>query len=327
MIRLALGQVSDPTPEWLDYGVQIGCTGAIVHVPAIPHDDGYWTVDDLVRLKERVESRGLELVSLENTSWDMYEDCMVAGPRRDEQLENYCRTIRNMGQAGIPTLGFCWMPNGVWSSGFDHPGRGGSRVRLYDHRDHENAPLTHGRRIEADEMWDNFRHFMRTVVPAAEEAGVRLALHPDDPPVPELGGIARILWGLEAFQQATEEFDSPAFGLNFCMGSWSEVGPGVAMQAMRYFAERQKIFYVHFRDVKGHVPYFEECFLGEGNIDPVEPLRILMENGFDGYVQDDHVPVLQDDPNLWGHRGRAWAAGYISGLLRALQGPPAELRR
>lgn len=319
-MKVAMGQFREPTDEWLDFALQLGCTGIMIHVPNIPHERGYWEYEDLVGLRARVEAKGLELVSLENTAWEMYEDAMTGGPRCAEQIENYCTTVRNMGRAGIPVLGFCWMPNSVWTTTFDKPGRGGALVRAFDLAAHVDAPPTHGRLFTEQEMWDNFERFVSAVVPVAEESGVRLALHPDDPPVESLGGIPRIFRDFEGFRRATEEIcPSPALGLNFCMGSWSEMGPGVAINAMRYFAARGRIVYVHFRDVKGYVPTFEECFIGDGNIDPVEALTILRDAGFDGYMQDDHVPRMQGDESMWAHRGRAWSTGYIIGMLTALE--------
>lgn len=318
-IKTALGQFPDPTPDWLDLAVQMGCQGVILHVPQLATPNGYWEYDDLVDLRKKVEGHGLELAALENTRWDMYLDTMIGGPRRDEQIENYQHTVRNMGRAGIGTLGFCWMPNSVWSSSFETHGRGGVRVRSFNYDDVRDAPLTHGRTFSEDEMWENFERFITAVAPVAEEAGVRLALHPDDPPVPVLGGIPRIFRDFASFKRATEEIcPSPSFGLNFCMGSWSEMGPD-ALDALRYFGERGRVFYLHFRDVKGHVPKFEECFIGEGNIDPVEALLALRSFGFDGYLEDDHVPAMQGDTEAWAHRGRAWSTGYITGLIEAVE--------
>ena len=137
--------------------------------------------------------------------------------------------------------------------------------------------------------------------------------------MPSLGGIARIFRGIEGFRRATEEIcPSPNLGLNFCMGTWSEMGPGIALEAMQYFAERDRIVYVHFRDVKGHLPTFDECFLGEGNIDPVEALLTLKRAGYNGFVEEDHGPVMLGDENMWAPRGRAYTTGYIQGLIRAV---------
>jgi mannonate dehydratase len=142
-------------------------------------------------------------------------------------------------------------------------------------------------------------------------------VHPDDPPLPLLGGIARLFHNFDGFRRAMETFDSPNHGLDFCMGCWSEMGPD-PLAAIRYFGEREKIVYVHFRDVQGTVPSFQECFLGEGNVDVVAAMRTLKEVGFTGFIIDDHVPLLVDDTS-WGHRGRAHATGYIQALVEAVQ--------
>jgi mannonate dehydratase len=144
-------------------------------------------------------------------------------------------------------------------------------------------------------------------------------LHPDDPPVPSLGGIPRLFRSFDAFQRAVELVGSPAFGLNFCLGSWSEMGPGV-VDAIRYFGERDRIVYVHFRDVLGTVPRFRECFLGEGNVDVFEALRTLEATGFSGFLVDDHVPILVDDPLEYSNlgKGHVHAIGYMSALVDAV---------
>ena len=138
-------------------------------------------------------------------------------------------------------------------------------------------PLLGDRELSAEQMWDNYQYFMKAVLPVAEEAGVNLALHPDDPPVPCSAGSRGCSAASRAFKRAVETFDSPQHGLDFCMGCWSEMGPG-AIEAIRYFGARGKIFYVHFRDVQGHVPVFQECFLGEGNVDVVAAMRALKES-------------------------------------------------
>ena len=209
------------------------------------------------------------------------------------------------------------MPNGVWRTGWTTPGRGGAQVSSFDMGLVQGGVLTHRRVFTADEMWENYASFMRAVVPVAEEAGVTLALHPDDPPVPSLGGVARLFHTFEGFKRAMEIAPSPNSGLDFCMGCWSEMGPGV-VEAIRYFGQRGKIFYVHFRDVQGTVPCFQECFLGEGNIDVIAAMRALKEVGFTGFLLDDHVPHIVDDTD-WGHRARAHAIGYIQALINTVQ--------
>ena len=167
-------------------------------------------------------------------------------------------------------------------------------------------------------MWSNYRYFIDAIAPVAEEAGVRLALHPDDPPVPTLGGIARIFRSVDALKRALEINPSPALGLDLCLGTVSEMGgEGSVLEAIEYFGKRGQIVYVHFRDVRGTVPRFEECFLGEGNYDPLRVMRALRSAGFTGFILDDHVPHIVNDSD-YSHRGRAHAIGLIQGLLSAV---------
>jgi mannonate dehydratase len=221
------------------------------------------------------------------------------------------------------------MPLHVWRTSFSTRSRGDALVSSFDMSLTGNGNLAHGlrqhpllegRTVSADQMWDNYVYFMRAVLPVAEEAGVKLALHPDDPPVPDLGGIARIFGTFAGFKKAMDVVPSPNSGLDFCMGCWSEMGPETTpgvIEAIRYFGGLGKLFYIHFRDVQGTVPCFQECFLGDGNVDVVAAIRALKDVGFDGFILDDHVPHMVDDSD-WGHRGRAFQTGFIMGLVKAV---------
>jgi len=319
-MRVAIGQFSEPADEFLRFGAQLGASGVVLNTPRLP-GQARWEYDDLARLRERVESYGLRLESLENTPLHFYDRAMLGLPGREEQIANYQATIQAVGRAGIPVLGYHFMPNGVWRTSREAPGRGGALCTAFDLEAVRDAPPSHGRVFGEDELWANYEQFLRAVLPVAEAAGVRLALHPDDPPVASLGGVARLFRSFEGFRRAMDLVPSPAHGLDFCMGCWSEMGPdGGVLRAIRHFGSRGQIVYVHFRDVQGTVPSFQECFLGEGNTDVVAALRGLLEVGFDGFLIDDHVPRLADD-TPWGHRGRAHQTGYIMGLLAALRIP------
>lgn len=333
-IRIAVGQFREPSKERLKFAKQLGVSGVLLQTPRIPGDKR-WEFKDLLNLRTQCEDYGLRLEAIENTPISFYDKIMLGSPGRDEQIENYQTTIRNLGKAGIPILGYHWMPNSVWRTSGSTLGRGGAQVTSFDMSTVnatpfqytfgqtevtmdpvENAQLTHGRVVTEGEMWANYEYFIKAILPVAEDAGVRLALHPDDPPVEMLGGVARLMRNRSGFERALEIGNSPNHGLDFCMGCWSEMGPEV-VEAMRYFGSRGKIFYVHFRDVQGTVPKFQECFLDEGNVDVVEAMRTLKEVGFDGFIIDDHVPDMIDD-TPWGHRGRALATGYIMGLLASV---------
>lgn len=328
-MRMAVGQFNELTHERLTFAKQLGASGVQLNTPVLPGED-CWEESDLRWLRLRCESHGLRLEAIENTPNSFYDEAMLGLPGRDEQIERYQTIIRNMGRAGIPMLGYHWMPLHVWRTSFATPGRGNALVSSFDmDLTRETAPahglarhpLMEGRTIGAKEMWDNYAYFMKAVVPVAEQAGVRLALHPDDPPVPSLGGVARLFYDFAGFKRAMEIVPSANSGLDFCMGCWSEMGPQAGpgvVEAIRYFGGQGKIFYVHFRDVQGTVPCFQECFLGEGNVDVVAAMRALKEVGFDGFILDDHVPHMIDDTE-WGHRGRAYATGYIMALMNAVR--------
>lgn len=320
-MRIAIGQFNELSHERLTFAKQLGVSGVLLNTPRLPGEHR-WEYDDLARMREHVESYGLRLEALENTPVSFYSDAILGRPGRDRQIEHYQATIRNLGKAGIPILGYHWMPNSVWRTQGSARvrGRGGALVTVFDMAlaRERDAQLTHGRTFSTDEMWANYEYFIKAVIPVAEEAGVKLALHPDDPPVPSLGGVARIFNSFEGFKRGSEIVDSPNWGLDFCMGCWSEMGGHEnVMRGIRYFVPRGKIFYGHFRDVKGTAGDFAECFLGEGNVNLVQAMKAFKENGFTGFLIDDHVPHMVDDSD-WNHRGRAYATGYMLALLAAV---------
>ncbi len=336
-MRIAVGQFHELTDEKLRFARQIGVTGIQMNNPALP-GDSFWEEADIRRLVEKVEAAGLVFEAIENVPTHFYDKAMLGLPGRDEQIENYCRTLVNVGRAGVPILGLHFMPNSVWRTDRKAPGRGGAGNTRFEMAKVEGAgkaawrsfmPTTLGRAesmplfdteegiVTAEAMWANYTYFMDAVLPVAEEAGVGIALHPDDPPVEMLGGVARIFKSPEDFKRAYARYaGSPAWGLDLCLGCCSEMPGGAenVREMIRFFAPKGRIFYIHFRDVQGTVPDFTECFIGEGNFDPAEVMRLLHESGFTGFLLDDHVPQMDDD-TAWNHRGRAHAIGYMQGLL------------
>jgi mannonate dehydratase len=315
-MRLAIGQFNELTDERLEFIRQLGVKDVLLNTPRLPGQT-HWEFMDLLHWRTRCEDAGLRLAALENVPRSFYLEAMLGRPGRDEQIEHMATTIRNMGRAGIPILGYNWMPNGVWRTSRTTPGRGGVKVTSFDLALAEKAPLSFGREYSDDELWANYTYFIQALLPVAEEAGVKLALHPDDPPVASLGGVARIFRNFQGFKRAMEIGDSRMHGLDFCHGSWSSMGPGV-LEAIRYFGERDKILYIHFRDVQGSVPRFQECFVEEGNSDMFEVMKTLKEVGFTGFLIPDHVPHMVDD-TPWGHRARAYSIGYMRALLEMVK--------
>jgi len=316
-MRIALGQFRELSDEQLAFVKQCGCDDVLLNTPALPGDER-WEYEDLKAWRERAEAAGLRLICLENVPVRFYDKIMLGQDGRDRQLANMQQTVRNMGRAGIPVLGYHFMPNGVWRTSWDTPVRGGATATAFDMDAVRDFPLTHDRVYTEDELWENYDWYLSRMLPVCEEAGVRMALHPDDPPVTSLGGIPRLFRNFENFRRAMETHDSPMHGLDFCHGCWSEMrgGAGV-LEAIRFFGEHDKLIYIHFRDVVGGAEQFTEVFLGDGNCDPVAVMKALKDSGFSGFIIDDHVPHMVNDTE-WCHRGRAWTTGYLKALLQAV---------
>jgi mannonate dehydratase len=317
-MRVGLGQFEELTDGRMSFIKQLGADDFQMNTPKLPGDQR-WEYEDLAALKKRANGADLRLMSLENVPIGFYDKVMLGEPGRDGQIDHMCATVRNMGRAGIPILGYHWGPNSVWRTPNLVTLRGGARSTQFDYTEHNPNELTHGRVYTTEEMWDNYVYYLERILPVAEESNVRLALHPDDPPVSGLGGIARIFSSFDGFKRGMDTFDSPMHGLNFCMGCWSEMGGHEnVLKGIRYFGPQGKIIYIHFRDVIGTSGCFHEEFIDAGQVDTFEVVRVLKQVGFDGFMIPDHVPYVIDDSE-WGHRGRAHAVGFMQALIQAVE--------
>nr|ACL11814.1 hypothetical protein [Mycolicibacterium brisbanense] len=340
-LRLALGHIDEFDDTVAQFAKQLGLANVQFHTPSnLSGDKPYWQKNRLQALREHCDRHGLFIEGLENVPTEHFWKIQRGVAGRDEQIENYLTTLRNMSETGYTLLGFNFLPTYVWRTDMHAKGRGGASVTSFAIADAakgnalSNYKLTHSEPIDdvidAERMWDNYQYFLDAVLPVAEQVGVRLALHPDDPPVREpLGGVERIFISAAGIAEAYRRANgSPAWGLNLCLGTVSEMGGEEAVNAViDLLGPSGRIFYVHFRDVKGTVPEFAECFLGEGNYDPARVIRRLHSVGFTGFMIDDHVPAMVGDVSTWGDtsaaaycsRGRAYAIGYLQGVLDGLQ--------
>lgn len=214
-MRIGVGQFNEISEERLKFIKQLGADDFLLNTPNLPDRGGYWGFNDLLLLRTAAEDYGLRLAAIENVPVRFYDKVMLGLPGRDEQIENMATTIRNMGRAGIPILGYHWMPNSVWRTSRTTPTRGGATVTSFNLDLVKNAPLSHDREYTAEEMWANHEYYMKAILPVCEEANVKLALHPDDPPVSSLGGVARIMNSFEGFKRAMETVPSDMHGMDF----------------------------------------------------------------------------------------------------------------
>jgi mannonate dehydratase len=327
--------------DFLRFLQQYGVTDVVGGFPSVPNytkkfplDAGdqlgcHWEYEELVQLRERIEAFGMTLSSMENPhpAW-CFDQVQLGLPGRDQQLENLSITIRNMGRAGIPYMGYNWMvnPAGLWRfstrTSTTYPARGGAQTDHLNMDELDNAPLFRDREYGAEEMWENYEYFVRTIVPVLEEAGVRMGVHPDDPPVPSLGGIARIFNSPENYQRAMDLTDSPTSGINLCLGNWTAMGTDI-LASVRQFGEQGRILYGHAQGVQGTVPNFKECFLDEADCDYFEIVRAFNELDLDTFLLVSHLPRTVNDgpPQFQGH---AFAMGFMAGIIKAANSAGAD---
>ncbi len=315
-MRPGFGQFQVASEEYLQFAQQFGATDILFNTPLIPGDGGRWQLHDLVKLRLRVEQFGMKLSALENVPTNFYDHIMLNGPKRDQQIENMIATVRNIARAGIPIFGYNWMPSHVWRT----PPvaiRGGALATAFDDNIAKKYPLTHDREYNEEEMWANLEYWIKIITPIAEEEGIRLGIHPCDPPVETLGGIPQLLRSFAAYKRLVEIYPSDSNAIEFCQGTFSEMKDDI-YEMIEYFVSRKKILYVHFRNVSGKVLVFYEEFVNTGYVDMYKAMKIYHKHNFDGFFIDDHVPHTHGD-TPWGHRGRAFANGYIQAMIEAVQ--------
>jgi len=237
-------------------------------------------------------------------------------PGRDQKIEEYLNYIRYLGKAGIPYSTYAHMGNGIWSSGRATAPRGYS-ARDCDLKSPDlqgswggktyKEPLSHGRVYSKEEIWDNYTYFIKKVVPVAEEAGVRIGIHPDDPPQPVLAGVPRCIFGnFEGYKKALEIANSPNIGMCLCVGCWLEGGPLMGkdpVETIKYFGGIKKLFKVHFRNVSAPLPHFREALIDDGYYDMSKVMQALVDVNFEGIAIPDHIPSLGVAPGAEAARG------------------------
>tara|TARA_B100000700_G_scaffold156953_1_gene174281 strand:- start:2001 stop:2984 length:984 start_codon:yes stop_codon:yes gene_type:complete len=318
-MRPGFGQFNTASSEYLRFAAQYGVKDILLNNPILQEEKpGVWSKKELVKLKLSIESYNLQLSAIENVPTHFYDHIMLNGPNKNIQIENMIQNIENMADVGIPIFGYNWMPSHVWRTNPRHI-RGGAIATAFDYESAKNYPLTHDREYSEDEMWESLEEWIKIITPIAEKKNIRLGIHPCDPPVEKLGGIPQLLRSFESYKRLIEIVDSPSNGIEFCQGTFSEMEDakdGGIYKMIDYFSSRKKILYVHFRNVSGTVPKFNEEFINSGYVDMHKAMNIYLKNGFDSFFIDDHVPLTNNDTE-WGHAGRAFANGYIQALIES----------
>lgn len=278
-----------------------------------------WSEPELARDLATFADRGLDLVALEDTA--PMDRARLGLPGRDEEISQVITQIRAMGNLGIPVLCYNWMAITTWGRTVgDAAGRAGALVTGYRARDADaQPPLVAPGEVSEEQLWDALAYFLAAVVPEAEQSGVRLGMHPDDPPRAQHRGIPRIMRTPDAFRRLVQLHPSPSNGITFCQGNFSLMGSDLPA-LIDEFGGQGRIHFVHFRDVAGTADEFVETFHDDGQTDMVACMAAYARTGFSGPLRADHVPTLAGEDNDrpgYGVLGRLFAAGYIRGLLQA----------
>jgi mannonate dehydratase len=296
-------------------------------------EERIWSAEGMRELADAVRAEGLQLEAIENFEPAHWHDILLDGPRRAEQIEHVKQIIRNVGAAGIPVFGYNFSIAGVWGRDEAPLARGGALSVGYHNPeqppipkgmvwnmvyDEEQFDATGARGViepfSHDELWRRFEAFLRDVLPTAEEAGVRLALHPDDPPLETLRGTPRLVYRADLYQRVLDIVPSPANGMEFCIGTLAEMNDGSDIyEVIDRYSRTGRIHYVHFRNVRGKVPVYDEMFVDDGDVDMIEAMRILKRNGYDGVLIPDHTPAMSCAAP-W-HAGKAYALGWMRATL------------
>ena len=289
-----------------------------------------WTFDELVTLRREVEAAGLKLEPIENFDPAHWHDILLDGPKRAQHIENVKTILHRMGEAGIPVMGYNFSLAGVAGRTTGNYARGGAPSvgmegpydlpmengmvwnMVYD----EHAPAGTVPPITHEELWRRLAAFLNEVLPVAEAAGVKLAAHPDDPPLPFVRGQPRLVYQPSLYQKLIDLNPSPANQLEFCIGSLAEMTDGDIYETVDAYSRQQRLGYVHFRNVRGKVPTYKETFIDDGDVDMLRVLALLQRNRFEGVLIPDHTPQMTCAAP-W-HAGMAYALGYMRAAMRSL---------
>ena len=320
-MKLGLMLPARPDIKW-QLARQIGVDYAITKAaPELTGQLPPWDFASLRRIKERFEHAGFKLHALEGDEFDMSR-IKLGLPGRDEDIEKYRKMLCNMGKLEIPLLCYNFMAEIGWfRTKTDILERGGALTSGFDIKDIDNNELTAAGEVPEEKLWDNYSYFIKAVMPTAEKAGVKMALHPDDPPISPLRGIGRIFISVGNFRKAMNIVDSSSHGITFCQATFKAMGENI-FELIKEFGKKEKIFFVHLRDIKGAATSFRETFHDNGPTDMAQALAAYHAAGVDTLIRPDHTPAMAGEDNStpgYEMQGRIFAIGYIKGIMDTLK--------
>jgi mannonate dehydratase len=319
-IKISLQVPGEFTADDLVFARQMG-----LEYVSVPGTGG--TYEKFAEIKRRVEAGGLKVANIGNASVHNMPEVTLNLPGRDAKIEAYKQYLRDLARAGVFYTTYAHMGNGIWSSP-PETARGGAPARAFHQATARGnwmgkafeGSLTHGRRYTPEEIWENYTYFIRQVVPVAEQTGVRIGIHPDDPPVPELGGVPRCIFSnIRGYRRALQIAASPNVGVCLCCGTWLEGGKHTGcdvVTAIREFARMGKLWKIHLRNVRGSIPDFVEEYMDSGDADMRQLVRALVASDFRGILIADHVPQMAGERRA----GWAYSIGYIKALCAMARG-------
>lgn len=316
-ITLFINDLEDTTMRRIR---QLGVTNVCMSDGDLP-----WTEAGLKAKMDRLATHGLTLF---NQMFSGFPNAIYNRPGRDEDIDRVIESIKVAGRLGLPVMEYNFYAHRIVEGYYDAPGRGGSTYIAFDYeRIKDLPPLPEEGAHTMDEMWANVTYFLRAVVPVAEEAGVRLALHPSDPPAPISRGSEQIMGSIEGWKRLVDIVPSPHNGITFDCGVTRELG-GDPVEVCRYFGDRDQINHMHYRNVITEIPgqKYTEVFLDEGEVDMFAVMQELVRQKYPRLIYPEHPPVIDADrehpfPGISSNNytGFAYTTGYARAMLQAAQ--------
>ena len=294
-----------------DMAIQCGVTNGVIRLPETPDfdltDASHWQT-----LCDDFRANGIRPLVVEPLPNALHDHIKAGDALRDASIDAFLKMLPIMKKQGLETVCFNFMAHIGWlRTASDIPERGGAKVTGFKMADF----LPTDKAITAEKLWENYVYFLKAVIPEAEKNEIRLALHPDDPPLARLGNVERIMISLENIQKAINLVPSDMLGVTYCQATYCMMGEDVEAAAK---ALGEKIFFVHFRNCRGNVLDFQETFHDNGQIDMARMIALYRDLGLNVPIRVDHVPQMAGESGgVAGYTalGRLYAIGYLKGLL------------